>query len=414
MNIRFSSFSGSVKSLRNTIIVLATLALTAIPFMAQASTMAGTSVANTVTVTYKSQGGVQFSASQTVTVTVTLVKAAPVIAFVSQLPAATVGAPTDEATPVVQTYNIYAQANGPVLYTVNNPVYTPTTIGAATPAAVAAPFYLGATTVAIQAAAGTVIYVPYDGTADGSIGGANGITTSSQLWINSNSYGISAIVEDTTADAGIPVDMRGKVSKITLSAAFTGSTLQPGTIIGEYKIFTQTVTTGVFATGVSIGSYAGSINVTDGTNTSNNALSSINVARANLDIKKEVSVDGGATYSSLTVPTAPGKELWYRITVTNPSLNKTVNTVSLVDVLSPYVAFKLASFTFTPGSSNLTLVSATTTYQDQTNTAYTPVSGGGGAPAGYDALVSNFTIAFTAQTMAVNSNFVLVYHVWLY
>lgn len=386
------------------------------PNRANASTMAGTSVVNTVTATYKSAAGTTFTSTGTVTVTVSLQYSAPVVAWVSQLPVATVATPTDESTLVTQTYGVYATNNGPVQYTVNAPTYTPTTIGAATVGSLPAAFYLGATTVAYPAASGqAVIYVPFDGNNNGTIGGANGITSASQLWINGAAVAISAINEDTSAEATLPTDLKGKFAKITLASNLTVA-LSPGTIIGEYKTFTVPVTSGAFAAAQVTGSYAGSLTVTDSASNTSAAATlnnTINVARANLQIVKEVSVDGSTYTGNTSLP--PNRELWYRITVTNLSTTKTVNTVSLQDVLSPYTAFKLASFTFTPNTSGLTYpASATTVYYDQANTVYTPVSAGGGAPAGYDAIVSSFNIAFTGQTMVANTSCQLVYHVWLY
>jgi uncharacterized repeat protein (TIGR01451 family) len=394
------------------------------PGMANASTMAGTSVVNTVTATYKgSAGGTTFTSTGSVTVTVSLVKSAPIIAFISEDKGATALTPTDEATVVTQTYSIYATNNGPVQYTVNalgsGTTFTATTIGLVGTVTPQGPFYLGATTVAYPAAsAQAVIYVPFDGTNDSIIGGLNGITAASKLWINNAVFSITTINENTAGDGGLPTDLQGKFAKITLASNLTAA-LSPGTIIGEYKTFTEAVTTGTFAAAQTTGSYTGSLTVTDGTNTSAPpAASTIYVERANLTIQKDVSFDNGATWNLGTggpYPTTPGKDLTYRITVTNPSTIKTVNTVSLQDALSPYTAFKLASFTFTPNTSGLTYpASATTIYYDQANVVYTPVSAGGGAPAGYDAIVSSFNIAFTGQTMAVNSSCQLVYHVYLY
>ncbi len=385
------------------------------PGTANATTMAGTSVTNTVTVTYRSAAGTAtYTAQGSVTVTVALQYSAPAVAFVSQNPVATSGSPTDESTLVTQTYGIHATNNGPVQYTVNSPTYTPTSIGAASVGTLPTPFWLGATTVAYTAASGqAVILVPYDGTANSTIGGANGITTSSQLWINGAAVSISAIAEDTTGDATVPLELRGRVSKITLASNLTVA-LTPGTQIGEYKTFAVPVTTGTFTAAPYAGSYAGSLTVQDSaSNVSTAATSSIYVERANLTVLKEVSIDG-TTWTGNTTQT-PARNLWYRITVTNPSTTKTVNTVSLQDALSAYTAFRVGSITFTASTSGLTYpASATTTYLDQANAVYTPVSTGGGAPANYDALVSSFTIAFTGQTMAVNSNFQFIYQAWLY
>jgi uncharacterized repeat protein (TIGR01451 family) len=428
--MKHNFFSGSgpvVKGLMASIISLMLLAVFVLPNTVQASTVSGTTVSNTATVNYKSTGGTPYSGTSSLTLTVSLVNAAPIVTWVSQTPVATSGSPADESALVTQTYGIYSQANGVAQYTVNTPTYTPTTIGAATVGTLPSPFYLGATTVAIKASAGTVVYVPYVAATDSSsqIGGANGIVVNDKVWINGAAYTVSAIDLAVAAGGAVPTDLGGKVSKITLSTAFTGSDLNPGTIIPEYQTFAVPVTTGVFTAPNTSGSYAGSLTVHDnaGTpNTSTAASSSIYVAAASLTILKEVSVGCSGTYVPTSANATPGQEVCYRLTVTNNSSTQTVNTVSVTDALSPYVAFKMSgspTIVFTEGSpaSGLTDTTASATYTDQANAAYTPlVSSGGGAPANYDANVHSWTVNFNGatSTMAASGKFTLVYHVWLY
>jgi hypothetical protein len=138
-----------------------------------------------------------------------------------------------------------------------------------------------------------------------------------------------------------------------------------------------------------------------------------NVAGGSLTILKQVSTDGSTWYSG-TASMIPNRDVYYRITVTNTSSTKTVNTVSVTDVLSPYVAYKVSSLTFTDGSPTSGLSAPAVTYLNQSNAGYTPATGGGGAPSGYDGNVSLWTATFTGGIMAVSSSFTLVYHVWLY
>ena len=399
---------------------LVALTMMASPQDVQATTAAGTAITNTVTVGWESTGGQGYTDTSTVTVTVNLVKTAPVLAFVSESPDAQLPAgAVDELTAVTMTYGVRATNNGPVQYTVNAPGYINTTIGAAVHV-LPADFYLGASTVAYPAAAAQKsFYVPYDGTDNDFIGGANGFTEGDFLWIGGAKYTIGTITENTAADTTLPTDFKGKFAKITLLEDLAAALL-PGDQVGQYREFSFDVTTGVITSPSSTGKHAVAVTVQDdAAHASNSVSAEINVGRCVLTISKTVSTDNGTTYVATSTSSDPGKKLLYRIEVTNTS-NKSCKNVSVTDVLSPYVAYFVGDPVFTQGSTSSTLdyAAATKTYYDQANASFTPngtVGSNGGARATYDANVSAFKIAFpVAATMAASSSFELDYEVWLH
>ena len=122
--------------------------------------------------------------------------------------------------------------------------------------------------------------------------------------------------------------------------------------------------------------------------------------------------------TSSTVKT--GEDISYKIVVTNIGGASTTPVV-VTDALSPYSMLRvntygaLTPFELTEGApvSNITL--GTMTYSDDNGATftYTPVSGGGGAPAGYDANVTNWNIDMTGTMAPSGSNFDVQYQTGL-
>ena len=91
----------------------------------------------------------------------------------------------------------------------------------------------------------------------------------------------------------------------------------------------------------------------------------------------------------------------------------------MIDSWSPYVQWGLNSygagvaFQFTDGSPASGLSLGTPVYSNNNGTTwvYTPVSGGGGAPAGYDGNVTNWQIPMTGMMNANGANFTINYKV---
>lgn len=109
----------------------------------------------------------------------------------------------------------------------------------------------------------------------------------------------------------------------------------------------------------------------------------------------------------------PGTDLTYTISFTNTggasarSLVITDPDPSNVTLsLSANTYFKVGSVTFAPGTTGMTLPAASITYSNNNGAtfAYTPASGGGGAPAGYDANVTHVRFSFTGNLSQTSPN----------
>jgi uncharacterized repeat protein (TIGR01451 family) len=105
----------------------------------------------------------------------------------------------------------------------------------------------------------------------------------------------------------------------------------------------------------------------------------------------------------------PGEEIPYTISISHVGSSPSANVV-VQDQLSPYVAWKLNSLTLSEGSpaSGLTLTFPPTALYYSYNygpwVATAPVSGGGGAPAGYDGTVTGIKVDLSAAgTMSTNN-----------
>ena len=121
---------------------------------------------------------------------------------------------------------------------------------------------------------------------------------------------------------------------------------------------------------------------------------------------------------SASAPTAdPGTNIAYTILVTNTG-GAAGHTVVMTDALSPFSMLRLnggTPFLLTEGTPASGLTLGATTYSDDNGATYTyvPVSGGGGAPAGYDANVTNWNIDMVGTMAFSNSSFDIQYQVQL-
>jgi uncharacterized repeat protein (TIGR01451 family)/fimbrial isopeptide formation D2 family protein len=106
----------------------------------------------------------------------------------------------------------------------------------------------------------------------------------------------------------------------------------------------------------------------------------------------------------------PGQVVTYTVLVTNTGPGVATNVV-ITDSLSPYVSWGLAGFTFSASSSGLTLGTPAYSSNNGGTWVYTPTSGGGGAPAGYDANVTNWRIPMSGTMNANGANFTINYQV---
>jgi uncharacterized repeat protein (TIGR01451 family) len=99
---------------------------------------------------------------------------------------------------------------------------------------------------------------------------------------------------------------------------------------------------------------------------------------------------------------SPGTDLVYTINFSNTGTAAALNVV-LNDPVPANTDFKVGSMTSALGTTGLTVVYA---YSNNGGTSYvyTPVSGGGGAPAGYDRLVTNVRWTFTGNLSQTSPN----------
>jgi uncharacterized repeat protein (TIGR01451 family) len=112
----------------------------------------------------------------------------------------------------------------------------------------------------------------------------------------------------------------------------------------------------------------------------------------------------------------PGGVVTYTIVITNTSTGMATSVVE-TDSLSPYVQWGLNSygtgiaFQFVDGTpaSGLTLGTPVYSNNNGSTWVYTPVSGGGGAPAGYDGNVTNWRIPMNGTMNANGANFTINY-----
>ncbi len=98
----------------------------------------------------------------------------------------------------------------------------------------------------------------------------------------------------------------------------------------------------------------------------------------------------------------PGTDLTYTIMFVNNGGTAATGVV-LVDSLTTRVDFKIGSVTSNLGTTGLT-VAVSYSNNNGTSYVYVPVSGGGGAPAGYDRNVTNVRWAFTGSLSATAPN----------
>jgi trimeric autotransporter adhesin len=112
-----------------------------------------------------------------------------------------------------------------------------------------------------------------------------------------------------------------------------------------------------------------------------------------------------------------GDIITYTINVKNTGTGP-ATSVLISDLLSPYVQWGMtsysgAAFQFVDGAipSGLTLGILDYSNTSGTSWGYTPVSGGGGAPANYDGTVTNWRIPMSGTMNPNNAEFTIHYQV---
>ncbi|HKC63993.1 MAG TPA: hypothetical protein VKB86_10165, partial [Pyrinomonadaceae bacterium] len=113
-------------------------------------------------------------------------------------------------------------------------------------------------------------------------------------------------------------------------------------------------------------------------------------------------IQGQPCPPSSTPSLPPGSDISYVITFTNTG-GSYASSFVITDPIPASTDFKVGSATTTLGTTGLTV---TTTYSNNNGSSwtYTPASGGGGAPAGYDRNVTNVRWTFTGNLSQTSPN----------
>src|SRR6266404_749927 len=115
----------------------------------------------------------------------------------------------------------------------------------------------------------------------------------------------------------------------------------------------------------------------------------------NVTLAKSVSPSGAAQL-------VPGADLTYTIGFTNGG-TAVASSLIVTDPIPPNTDFKVGSVTSSLGTTGLT-VAVVYSNNGGSTYVYTPVSGGGGAPAGYDRSVTNIRWTFTGNLSQISPN----------
>jgi hypothetical protein len=337
-------------------ILLAQLAVIAILLCisapAWANLAANTQILNKANLSY--WDGTQTKvASAEVTVTVTLVCAAPTL---------TPGGPqttsyNGPATTLTDSFTITSGSNGPDTYNLSAAVSGSTNTGvptAPTAVPVAATVQLGASVTTVGST-GTVIVVPADGNLPGEMPGVNGIAVGDTVVINGNQRDVIAISDNTTG-----------TSTITLNAALdSGYMPGSGVVVGERKTVNTTVTAGtITVSGVDVtvsatltatscsGSGAATSPAGPILNTYTSGIGTLTKYVKNVSTPSGTGTPyyyGGVAPSNAYylsgVTAKPGDTLEYLLVSKNTSLTGPVSSAVVTDAIpTAYVSFKAGAY----------------------------------------------------------------------
>lgn len=145
----------------------------------------------------------------------------------------------------------------------------------------------------------------------------------------------------------------------------------------------------------------------------NNNIASVN---HNIWSPPALTVVKSANGSSSPSTINPGGTILYTITTTNSGAGPSTTNV-LTDTMSPFTALDLTYnssqvFQLIQGSTTSSLTLGTPVYSSDNGLTwtYTLVSGGGGAPAGFDAAVTNFRIPMTGSMNGGGASYTIRYN----
>lgn len=377
---RFSGFiRGSL-----TAIALAALWVTALPFNAQAAlqgSAGNTIIRNTVTVNYNNAvGTAQAPVTASVQITVNTVLVAPTVLSFSPAAGSTDG------TGATQVYGvtIRTNSNGPGAVSFATGDGTFTNVAAGTVPSVPANIFLGSTLIDPSdakngvaqnvAAGGNITFaVPNDGgvpldnattggaTGDGVI---NGLTTGDIVYLHSGSayFGPFTVgpVTDPAPGAGTTATP-GSIQLTNTSGGALAFTPAYGWMIVEAKSVNVTVTQGAVTDPTQPASWITTVTATMGGNPGSGTVTT-SAHGGRLTVLKEISTDGGATFTTTPSAVNPGATLTYRITVTNTGTGNATSVV-LTDPQPTYTTYTSGSAKRATGAA-VTYAAAPTTLTD--------------------------------------------------
>lgn len=167
-----------------------------------------------------------------------------------------------------------------------------------------------------------------------------------------------------------------------------------GTIVTTYTV--KILSTGVTTASTLINDFSGSsyhYNADYGTAISSITITALPAPVPNVGLNKSVTPSGSQV---------PGTDLAYTISFSNGG-TAAAQTLVISDPIPNNTDFKLGSVTNNLGTTGLTVVVAYSNNGGSTY-VYTPVSGGGGAPAGYDRNVTNIRWTFSGNLSQTSPN----------
>jgi uncharacterized repeat protein (TIGR01451 family) len=121
-----------------------------------------------------------------------------------------------------------------------------------------------------------------------------------------------------------------------------------------------------------------------------NATDVTTITAGNLSLTKSVSPSGDQV---------PGTDLTYTVDYQNLG-STTLNTIVVYDAVPAWTQYKVGSQTTGTAPATVTGIAVQYSNNSGATWVYVPASGGGGAPAGYDANVTNVRFVFTGSLLA--------------
>ncbi|HET6350133.1 MAG TPA: hypothetical protein VFH88_13720 [Candidatus Krumholzibacteria bacterium] len=144
--------------------------------------------------------------------------------------------------------------------------------------------------------------------------------------------------------------------------------------------------------GVSVGTVEVGVLTATGQSTlvSDNATDITTITAGNLSLTKSVNPSGDQV---------PGTDLTYTVDYQNLG-GSTLNTIVVYDAIPAWTQFQVGSATTGTAPATITGINVQYSNDNGATWAYAPASGGGGAPAGYDATVTNVRWVFTGSLLS--------------